>query len=300
MYSDDGGRSWYVVKPITPLSDGEGAIVTGPNGEIAGIGWDPYSGDHLQAYRYDPQSKKWAVSEVLLKIPFFDRPWITVARGPFTTNGHKYPWVYIVRGGGFTKDPELISTNGLTYTQFTSQGLDESLSGAKTGPRYLPVKRYSLADYWYPHPWAGTIPLSGGGLLQLTQPNFDLSSCPVNVFEQTTGNWRCSEFTPPFISRWQQAGFVCCRIRQDSRGWLSDVAPQRISGAHALLYRLSADGGRTWSRPLVLTPPKGGVLEGDADLSGSPDKSAYAESRVMPSCGRILFVVEGIGWVCSA
>ncbi|MFL5824679.1 MAG: hypothetical protein ACJ764_14695 [Solirubrobacteraceae bacterium] len=264
MYSDDHGRTWFEVKPITPLNNGEGALVAGPNGVIAGIGWDFYSGDHAQAFRYDPKAKTWRVAEVPLKNPFFDRPWITVARGPFKIDGHTYPWLYLVRGGGFNKDPELISTDGLSYSQLTSQTLDEMQSGAKPAGKVVPVKSYGLADYWAPHPWAGTIPLSGGGLLQITQPgDGDSASCPVSVFAQTLGSWQCSAFAPPGLSAWQKTVAVCCQVRQDSRGWLSDVVPDKVSGVHRLLYRVSVNGGRTWSAPAALRPPKGGVLEND-------------------------------------
>lgn len=261
MYSNNQGRTWYEVKPATPLNNGEGAIVAGPNGEIAGIGWDAYSGDHLQAFRYDPINHSWRVAEVLLKNPFFDRPWITVARGPFRINGRTYPWIYIVRGGTENKDPELLSTDGLTYTQFTSQVLDE-MQSARDSHRFVPVKHDALADYWAAHPWAGTIPLSGGGLLQITQPNDgDFASCPVSDLERSTSTWSCSAFSPPSISTWTKTSAVCCQVRQDSRGWLSDVVPASPSTSHRLLYLLSVNGGRSWSRPLALIPPKGGTLE---------------------------------------
>jgi len=264
MYSNDLGHTWYEVRPATPLNNGEGAIVAGPNGEVAGIGWDAYSGDHLQAFRYDPTNRTWSVAEVTLKNPFFDRPWITVARGPFTINGRRYPWIYIVRGGTENKDPELISTDGLTYTQMTSQTLDEMQSTGNAVEPVAPVRSYPLADYWAAHPWAGTIPLSGGGLLQITQPNDgDFASCPVSALEQGSTDWRCSAFAPPGIKRWQSTGAVCCQVRQDSRGWLSDVVPDRVTGANSLVYRLSRDGGGRWSAPAILKPPTGGKLEAD-------------------------------------
>ena len=265
MYSDNLGRTWYEVRPITPLDNGEGAIVAGPHGEIAGIGWDAYSGDHLQAFRYDPANRTWSVAEIPLKNPFFDRPWISVARGPFTIGDHTYPWIYVVRGGTANKDPELISTDGLTYTQLTSQTLDELRSSANAPGRLVPVDSFRLADYWGPHPWAGTIPLSAGGLLQITQPNDgDFASCAVSVFQQALGSWRCSGFAPPGIKSWRTAAEVCCQVRQDSRGWLSDVTtgkPDAHGQVHQLLYQLSPNGGRVWSAPTVLTPPRGGTLE---------------------------------------
>ena len=261
MYSDNGGKKWYEVKPITPLNNGEGAIVPGPGGDIAGIGWDAYSGDHLQSFHYDAANGTWAVAEVPLKNPFFDRPWITIARGPFTIDGEKVPFVYVVRGGTANKDPELVSTDGLTYTQFTSPALDEAMSSTTSGPT-VPVSRYGLADYWAPHPWAGTIPLSGGGLLQITQPNDgDFASCPVSAFSQSLGSWDCSKFAPPGIANVQTDTEVCCQVRQDSRGWLSDVLASGTSNPTALTYQLSTDGGKTWSAAATLKPPTGGTLE---------------------------------------
>src|SRR5437667_7206725 len=37
FYSDDQGRSWYRVQPLTPLNNGEGAIVAGPNDTAYGV-----------------------------------------------------------------------------------------------------------------------------------------------------------------------------------------------------------------------------------------------------------------------
>lgn len=268
MYSDNGGHTWYEVRPITPLNNGEGAIVAGPNGLIAGVGWDAYSGDHAQTFRYDPVRKQWQVAEMQIHNPFFDRPWITVARGPFKINGHTYPWVYLIRGGGENKDPEFLSTDGLNYTQVTSQYLDEMQASGKPTEKFVPVKPYALADYWAPHPWAGTVPLSGGGLLQLTQPNdSDLATCPVSVFGQQLGTWGCSAFAPPGISGWKTASSVCCQVRQDSRGWLSDVVANNLSNATALAYQLSVNGGHSWSAPVTLTPPKGGTLEANNEYN---------------------------------
>ena len=48
-FSDDRGLTWNQVRPLTPLVNGEGTIVLAPGGDVLGVGWDPYSGDHLQA-----------------------------------------------------------------------------------------------------------------------------------------------------------------------------------------------------------------------------------------------------------
>jgi hypothetical protein len=258
MVSSNDGKTWYEVKPPTPLNNGEGAIVAGPNGEIYGIGWDAYSGDHLQAFRYDAANNVWSVSEVPIHNPFFDRPWITVARGPFVIDHRTYTNLVLVRGGGENKDPELASPDGLMFTDLTSPYLDEQSS--KPTSVAIPVVRNPAADYWQPHPWAGTVPLTGGGLLQITQPNDgDFATCPVSYLAPGSGTWRCDRLSFPGESTWTSAAEVCCQLRQDSRGWLTDVIPNR-SGTALLLY-LSTDGGRRWSTPAVLSPPRGLTLE---------------------------------------
>src|SRR5256885_12217104 len=61
------------VRPLTPLVNGEGTIVVAPNGDVVAIGWDPYSGDHLQSFKYEAFSGKWFYAEQPLHQPFYDR-----------------------------------------------------------------------------------------------------------------------------------------------------------------------------------------------------------------------------------
>jgi hypothetical protein len=42
-YTDDRGLTWHQVQPLTPLVNGEGGIVVGLNGDVLGVGWDPYA-----------------------------------------------------------------------------------------------------------------------------------------------------------------------------------------------------------------------------------------------------------------
>src|SRR4051794_9037411 len=96
-YTDDRGKHWYQVKFDVPdqndngqaIAGGEGATVVGPHGDIYGVTWDAYSGDHFQAYRYVAQTNTWAVSEVVMKSPAYDRPWLTYAKGSFVLDGKK-------------------------------------------------------------------------------------------------------------------------------------------------------------------------------------------------------------------
>lgn len=250
IYSDDRGRTWYRVTPETPLVNGEGAVVAAPNGDIDAIGWDPYSGDHLQGFHYDAGSKSWLVSEVPLHSPFYDRPWITVARGPFVVDGKSYPYITVVRGGYPAKDPELLSTDGLTYSQLTSPAIDELTTTPASGA--VRVAERSIADFWQPHPGAGTVPLTGGGLLQMTQPNDgDSAECPLSQLNRSDTRWQC--FRLP-------GGPVSGAVRQDSRGWLHEVSVARNGKTFG--YRMSTDGGRTWTAATTLVPPGGGVVDG--------------------------------------
>jgi hypothetical protein len=67
--SDDAGQTWQRVEPVTPLVNGEGTISPAPNGDIVGIGWDPYSGDHVQAFKFDAEADRWLVAEQPLHTP---------------------------------------------------------------------------------------------------------------------------------------------------------------------------------------------------------------------------------------
>jgi hypothetical protein len=251
-YTDDRGKHWYEVKFDVPdqndngpaVAGGEGATVTGPDGSVYGVTWDAYSGDHLQAYSYTPQKKAWAVSEVVMKSPFYDRPWLTYAQGPFVLNGTKVDHLLDVTGGGITKDVDTFSSDGQDYSQPSFFYGDEQQAG--TGPRFrIPVKVNPAADWWQPHPGTGTLPLSGGGVLRL-QNNEDLtgsSGCPVARLDPATSTWQCVTLV----------GSLRGVVRQDSRGFLTEVY---ANGTSSLTLATSRDGGLHWSS-LDLKPPAG-------------------------------------------
>jgi hypothetical protein len=50
-YTDDRGLTWKSVRPLEPLVNGEGTVDVAPNGDVIGVEWDPYSGDHLLNYK---------------------------------------------------------------------------------------------------------------------------------------------------------------------------------------------------------------------------------------------------------
>jgi hypothetical protein len=246
-YSDDHGKTWTKIDFLTPLVNGEGALVGGPGGDIFGIGWDPYSGDHLQAVKYTAKAKKWEVAEAPLKTPVFDREWITYAKGPFTLDGTTYPYVTIVRGGTVTKTIELISGDGLSYTSVSNPGNEAAGEPVRMT---IPVVKNPAADDWQPNPGTYTVPLNAGGVLLLNNGG-DSLPCAVARLNANTAKWECVSL--PFVPQGV--------LRQDSRGWLTqvdEVAKDEIT------VQISPDGGRSW-KSMTLTPPNELKIDGGDD-----------------------------------
>src|ERR687895_768547 len=129
-YSDDRGVTWKRVTPLTPLVNGEGTITMAPGGDVVGVGWDPYSGDHLQAFKYEADTGKWRYTEVPVHQPFYDREWVAVVPGPFTIDGETVPYISFLKGGWPSKELWYWSTDGLNYTNVSSKIVDQTLSGA--------------------------------------------------------------------------------------------------------------------------------------------------------------------------
>ncbi|MBV9096811.1 MAG: hypothetical protein JO079_02025, partial [Frankiaceae bacterium] len=254
-YTDDQGKHWYEVKFDVPdqndngqtVAGGEGAAVVGPGGNIYGVTWDAYSGDHLQAYRYTAQTRTWAVSEVVMKTPFYDRPWITYAKGPFVLNGAKTDQILDSTGGGITKAVDTLSPDGQDYSTPSDSGNDESNSTAVNFK--IPVVRNPAADWWQPHPGTSTIPLNAGGVLRMGG-----SACNIARLDPATSKWQCVKLT----------GQLQGVVRQDSRGYLTEVYP--TAGDTALTLATSRDGGVTWSSTTLSPPPGTGMKLETPDL----------------------------------
>jgi hypothetical protein len=249
-YTDNRGQTWYQVKFDLPdqndngqaIAGGEGATVTGPHGDIYGVTWDAYSGDHLQAYRYTAQTKTWDVSEVVMKSPFYDRPWLSYAKGPVTLDGKQIPQILDVTGGGITKDVDTFSSDGLDYSDPSFFYGDERQGG--TGRAAVKVVRNQDADYWQPHPGTGTLPLNAGGLLRFSN-NEDVTSTHGCAVAQLTrsATWQCVTMRAKFQGV----------VRQDSRGYLVEAYP--TPGNASIVLATSRDGGLHWSHT-TLVPPK--------------------------------------------
>jgi hypothetical protein len=271
----DRGRTWSRVNFTTPLWNGEGAVVAGPNGDVFGIGWDPYTGDHLQGVKYTAATKTWEVAEAPLKTPVFDREWITYVKGPFSDGaGGTVPFITLVRGGTATKAVALIATDGLSYTTPTWPNVDVQ-QGPEPRLFRIPVTKNADADYWQPNPGTYTLPLNGGGVLLLNNGEDDLGA-PAAWLNPTSLKWERVRLAFP----------VTGTLRQDSRGWLTQVTRK----GNDLTLALSPDGGAHWSStqltlPSIVTKVEGSGGFFDVKVNGKLGQAVVA-TRVDNKQGR--------------
>src|SRR5690348_11232537 len=162
-FTDDRGLTWKQVQPATPLVNGEGTIDLAPNGDVIAIGWDPYSGDHLQSFKYDAVSGNWWWFEEPLHTPFYDREWVTVIPGPIAIDGTTYPYLSCLKGGYPSKELWLYSTDGLQYLDASSKFLDDEQNGTKSVP--LATAKSPTADWTQGNSNTGLAALGAGGAL---------------------------------------------------------------------------------------------------------------------------------------
>lgn len=248
-YSDDDGRTWKRVKPLTPLVNGEGAIVQVGNGDVLGVSWDPYSGDHLQAVKYDAAQDTWLVNELPLHSPFYDREWVAVVPGPLEYGGETVPYLSFIKGAYPSKEVWFVSGDGIRYDQVTSKVIDRTFAETVQAP--LPIAADAGFDYNQPVSETGITPLGGGRALAAPDwPDLDGTWA---LFDPSTLTW--SGYRYPDGSSPEG------RVQIDSLGRIHEVIGDLDSGAAtAFTYRTSDDGGRTWTTRDV-TIPGGRVLE---------------------------------------
>ncbi len=232
-YTDDRGKTWRQVRPLTPLVNGEGAIVVGLDGDILGVEWDPYTADHLQVYKFEGETKQWLYNEMPLHQPFYDREWIAVVPGPVTIRGETHPWVSFIKGGYPTKEAWYYSTDGLNYLDISSKVAEGILNGSRQ--TYLRPTARARNDWIQPNTNAGITPLGRGDAL--ASPDFPSLDGEWSLLDGRTFSWakfRYGDGRPP-------KGLT----QVDSAGRLHELSAGPFQ--QNVVYRMSDDGGRTWS-----------------------------------------------------
>src|SRR5919109_144229 len=165
-YSDNHGESWKSVRPLEPLVNGEGSIALAPNGDVIAMTWDPYSGDHFVAYKYNAVSGKWFTWENPIHQVVYDRPWLTVVPGPFAIGlgADSVPYISFVQGGTGVKDPLWVSTDGLSYLEASSLFLDQQTDTPVT--QWFPIRADASFDWIQPIRAAPVTGLGAGSALR--------------------------------------------------------------------------------------------------------------------------------------
>jgi hypothetical protein len=248
MTSDDRGTSWQQVRPGTPLLGGEGAISAAPGGDVVGVGWDAYTGDHLQAFKYDGEARTWTYAEVPLHEPVYDRPWIAVVPGTFRLpDGRVSDYATVVRANYLSafRETFLVSYDGLSYTPTTDLATIR-LGGAANG--FLDVAAVRDLDYAQPHRGSRLAALGAGRLLNILSPK--PATCPATVWSSANSTgWSCVSMPDHAFAE---------SLVVDSRGWLHEVSPDE----GGLAYRVSNDGGRTWREASIAMPDADAAIDG--------------------------------------
>lgn len=251
-YTDNKGRTWRSVRPLEPLLNGEGAIVVAPGGDVLGVEWDPYSGDHLLSFKYDSESEGWFYNEMPLHTPFFDREWIAVVPGPFTFGGIEVPYISFVKGAYPSKELWMFSIDGLNYIEASSKFVDQTLSSATEGA--LEIKADEDFDWIQPNNNAGTVtfgtgitPLGKGAAL--ASPDYPFNNSQWSLLSRDTLRWSGHRF--------REGERPNGLFQTDSGGRLHNVIPQ----GHSFDYRISTNGGRSWRSITVDLPEEHAIEE---------------------------------------
>lgn len=233
-YTDDTGRSWNEVSSLANVG-AEGAVVEAPGGDVVGVTWDPYTGDRLEAFKYEAASGKWYYAQNSLHQPFFDRPYVTVVPGPFQIGGTTVPYITYMLGG-WPQKTTYLSTDGLNYVPATSP--TQPVGTPKS--QYLTVTADPATDWLQPLTVPAIAPLAGGGALAWQPGSGDVIS--LYILQPPSTTW--SPFTFP------GAPALKGRLLADSAGRLHNVSITTRS----VHYQVSPDGGKTWSSSTLPLP----------------------------------------------
>jgi hypothetical protein len=223
-YTDDGGVTWKSVRPAEPLVNAEGSVIAAPNGDVVAVTWDPYSGDRVITYKYVAAEKAWYYMYQPIHTPFWDRPMIDVVPGPFTDPlGNSVPYLTFING--LPHDPWQYSYDGLNYPGISYRSRDASSTPPISS--WLDVKPDPMRDFTQ---------VEADGLFFGFAPLDDGKAWSENLmFTREDMKWH--RWTTP------DGDTIEGPLQIDSRGWLHNV----LRSGTGFEYRVSTDGGRSWS-----------------------------------------------------
>ena len=260
-FSDNRGKTWRQVQPLTPLVNGEGTIVVAPGGDILGIGWDPYSGDHLQAFKYERDTAQWLYSEMPLHQPFYDREWLSVVPGPITIGGTSHEYVALLKGATPWKELWFYSTDGINYVDMTAKAAQQILSGAESIGRIATGAR-AINDWAQANANTGMAQLGASNMLTVGDLTTSWYLLNGKSFEWSTYQYNAAGDLP--------AG----RFQVDSAGRIHNVIP--ANDGNSFEYRISADGGLTWRATTANLPKYHSIEEWDFRANRAAGVAAVA------------------------
>jgi hypothetical protein len=231
IYTDDRGLTWKAVQPQNPLVNAEGSMAIAPNDDVVAMTWDAYSGDHFVAYKFTKGAAApldWTTAENPIHEVVYDRPWLTVIPGPFTyAPGLTVPYISLVQGGIDSKDPMWVSADGLSYPEPSSFSYDPRTRPPLT--QWYPIQANASFDWIQP---IRSAPVTGLGAGYAIGSTTFLFSYLLDPTDRTWHNWTLPDGSvPPTF------------IQIDSAGRINWVV--KLDGAFE--YRISTDGGRTWT-----------------------------------------------------
>lgn len=239
-FSDDLGQTWQRVEAVPDITvGGEGAVVVAPNGDILGIGWDPYSGDRAWAHKYDAEEDQWYFSPVRVRQPFYDRPYIYVVPGPFDRpGGDPVPYVSVVKATGWMS----ASLDGLTYVRPSTI---HAPVPSEIDPGMVHTSADPIFDWIQPQQEIGPDPAAVTALdrrLGYSPGDEPGTPCPSAQAGQVLGPdlaWSCLPRSLPEGT-----------LMAGSEGNLHSFSvPDETPGD--LVYRVSSDEGSSWTKETV-------------------------------------------------
>jgi hypothetical protein len=298
--SKDEGRTWTEHTNHGVQICGEGAVVPSHGGDILGMNWELCLGagtDGVWSMKYVADDDRWIEGSQLIHTPFFDRPWMSVAGGPFRdSTGRTGPMLATI----FTNFHDSLhgtghglSLDGVTYLPDASL-----LSFASREPYVLPDRLAYDPDADWTQPQVET---HGRGLdSSLHVMDLGLAAC---LIVDHAGGRACASYDLPVRA-----------MQRDAAGRLHAI--EFRDDARRLTYRWSDDVGRTWeerSFPYIPQMASDSGREWDLKASASlgrtiltmhtatPDGTAldlvyvFRDNQGLPQLDQILQVGQGGG-----